>query len=96
MNVDTDIINAPFLIWSCRRCVRNPDKVFGQNALTEMGYCPHQRIGIVRTRGWGCWYVLRNATPVEFADLAMTVAMFNAANPDFWTLLIARGSEGMK
>jgi hypothetical protein len=84
----------PRLILKCKRC--KPEKALGQNALVEYGFCVHRRIAIAKPFGWGCWHVLHNATPATFADLVLTICMLNAFEPDFWTRLIAPGSEGLK
>jgi hypothetical protein len=81
-------------IASCPLC--DPKTAFGHNALVTMAYCPHQRLGAVKPREWGAWHVIRNATAVQFADIAMTVACYNALDPDFWTELVPRGAEGLK
>ena len=89
-------MDAREILLQCRWCARNPDQAFAHNPLVEMGYCPHRRIGIVKPKDWGSWHLLRNTNPLEFADIAMTVAMDNADDPDFWTKLIPRGTEGLK
>jgi len=96
MKPQETMMDARHELLQCQLCARNPEKAFAHNPLVEMGYCSHRRIGIVKPKDWGSWHIQRNTTPLEFAGIAMTVACYNADDPDFWTTLVPRGCEGMK
>jgi hypothetical protein len=87
-------MNARAEFLKCRRC--DPKKTFHQNALVSFAYCGHRRIGIAKPREWGAWHLERNITPCQFADLVLTIALYNASDPDFWKRELPAGGEGMK
>jgi hypothetical protein len=86
-------LNAP-LMEICSLCAQDPT-AFHRNALIEFAYCPHERVGLAKPEVGG-WQVMRNLTPVMFADFTITMTMISAFDQDFWTRIIAPGSEGLK